>query len=680
MRSPGNVFFRRDNRMNKMIQDKHVAVLAMFLLFAGLAVVSGQDYVGSERCLVCHNGGIAVDRTGWRGSMHANGFSVPTGDSSMVDLYGVVADADQNGTDDFKDGLDLSTTEAFSAYGANAPVLGYNETDDEYTITIGDLTMPVKLTYGGSGLYKQRYVVKVPVTGGVFTAGHYVSPVQYDEKTHEYVAYHPENWYDSDNLPLFGTSSTAADVADAGRSFEKKCVGCHFTFTESISQNSDNEWVADAPDAGSSDTGPGVYDVDGDGTLDLINTGCERCHGPGGDHPGSDASATIINPDSLTTQQANDLCGFCHSRGHSVPNGTFSYPYFDTPGSMEDWEVGDAWGDYYADGGGYYPDGTHEGEIRNSKKHHQQYFDFYESSKPTFMWHEVRCYECHDVHNEVKHHIREEIVEEDSEGNELVIATENDNNTLCLACHATHGHFEALTKEMVADPVTYADTIAAVVSEHTNHEYDPDGTGESRCSKCHNPKTIKSAIYYDIHSHTFEPISPQKTLEYAMPNACAASCHRGIENGASPIFGTGADQSISAWDEAEDIALADTLLYYFGPGGIWWDVDQVLTIVPWVDGGIPEGYSLRQNYPNPFNPITTIPLELSTEGRVQVVLFNILGQELATVMNRYLAPGEYRILVNAEALPSGVYFYRMTVRVLEGDVAFEDQKKMVVLK
>lgn len=658
----------------------------MVLIMTCGTLLWAQSYVGPERCLQCHNNVGLGDKTGWRSSMHANGFTVPTGAHSLEDLYGVVADANQNGIDDFKDGLDLSTTDAFAAYGSNAPVLGYDNTTDTYTITIGSLTMPVMLTYGGSGLYKQRYVLKIPVSGGGYAASHYVSPIQYNEATHEYTTYHPEAWYtdpvNGDYTPVFDTSTTTADIAATTniqkRSFEKNCVGCHFTYV-TLSQSSDGEWVADAPDAGTNDTGNNVYDIDGDGTNDLVNTTCERCHGPGSDHANAPSSSNIVNPDSLTTQQANDLCGFCHSRGASAPNETFHYPYDDA--NMQDWEVGDAWSDYYINEGGFYPDGTHEGEKRSSKKHHQQYFDFYESSKPTFVYHEVRCSECHDVHNTVKHHIRETITEEDSLGNDLDIATENDNNTLCLACHATHGEFADLTKEMIADPVANADAIAATVSAHTHHDYDPAGSGESRCSKCHLPKTIKSAIYYDIHSHTFEPMSPQKTLEYGMPNACAASCHRGFENGTTPVFGTGADASLSDWTEAADVALADTLDHYFGPGGIWWDVDQILAVVEPVDGVMPTDYALMQNYPNPFNPTTTIPLNVKVEGRVKVVLYNLLGQEMATLLDRDLTPGQYRITVNASTLSSGIYFYRMTAKSYQSESPpFIAEKKMVVLK
>ena len=659
----------------------------IIILSCMFSMVFAQDYVGNEACLVCHNNVGLGDMTGWRTTMHANGFSAPIGANTMVDMTGIIADANENGTDDFMDGLslsDASITSSFSAYGANAPILGYDSSSDQYTVTIGDLTLPVFLTYGGSGLYKQRYIVKVPLADGSLSVSHYVSPVQYNEATHEYVGYHPEAWYadpaNGDYTPLFNASTVTVTniVASANtqkRNFEKQCVGCHFDHTV-MTETLDGEWIADAPDAGVNDIGSSVYDIDGDGTLDLINTSCERCHGPGSTHATSGVAEDIINPADLTAQQANDMCGFCHSRGSSYPNETFHFPYDDE--NMHDWEVGDSWADYYIDHGGYFGDGQNEGEAKSSKSHHQQYFDLYESSKPNYIYHQVTCYECHDVHNTEKHQIRTEIVQEDANGNDLAIATENDNNTLCLACHASHGDFATLTPEMIADPTTNASQIAEVVSGHTNHSYDPEN-GASRCSKCHMPKTIKSAVHYDIHSHTFEPMSPQKTLEYAMPNACAASCHRGIENGSTPLFGTGVDASFSDWSEAQDIALADTLLHYFGPEGQWWAIDQILAIVEPVSSTIPESFGLEQNYPNPFNPVTVIPMIIKENSNVELSLYDMLGKEVTKLVNEQMNAGEYKVTLHANGISSGVYFYRLVATTNNGH-QFVDQRKMILMK
>jgi len=75
----------------------------------------------------------------------------------------------------------------------------------------------------------------------------------------------------------------------------------------------------------------------------------------------------------------------------------------------------------------------------------------------------------------------------------------------------------------------------------------------------------------------------------------------------------------------------------------------------------PDEYGLEQNYPNPFNPVTTIPFRIKDAGRVQIKVYNILGQEVATIVDRHVNPGFYRESYNAARLGSGVYFYRMTV-------------------
>ena len=158
-------------------------------------------YVGSESCLGCHNGAIASDKSSWRTTLHANGYSEVLNDrNSMVLEKGIINDANQNGIDDFKDGLDLATTPNFAKYGANAPKLAYDSTNG-YTITIGNEVMRVYMTYGGSGLWKQRYALKIQTTSGE-SADFYISPVQYNEKTHEYVVYHGDAWYDGSDLPI----------------------------------------------------------------------------------------------------------------------------------------------------------------------------------------------------------------------------------------------------------------------------------------------------------------------------------------------------------------------------------------------------------------------------------------------------------------------------------------------
>ncbi len=648
--------------MNKLIQ-----VIVFILITTSIAFA--QTYVGPEKCLQCHNNVGMGDMTGWRTSMHANGYTVVLNDSlSMQDLYGMVNDYDGNGIDDFKDGLNFNNiSSAFDAYKPNAPILGYTD-DGGYTIAMGDVTHKVYMTYGGSGLYKQRYMMKVETSEG-YSNGYYVSPVQYNEKTDEYVVYHGSDWYKEDNTPKYTSASTLTDIAGNSRNIAKNCSGCHSNGLE-VWQDANQEWLmkgAPMQDDALYTGMVNVYDIDGDGNLDQINTTCERCHGPGSDHASTGDKTKIINPANLTADQANNLCGMCHSRGKSLPNNTFGFPFHDD--TLEGWEVGDMVADIYTDGGGYWGDKV--SETTSSSSHHQQFYDLYESSKPTYEFHQVTCFECHDVHNEVKHHIKTSVEETDSLGAPIMIATDNDNNTLCLSCHATHGDFEGISVEMVADYENNVDGIGAIVSDHSNHDYDPTGTGESRCTKCHNPKVAKSAVAYDIHAHTFEPIPPQKTKEFAMPNSCAVSCHRDIENGSDPIFNTGVDASLTDWTEASDIALADKLMEYYGPSGSWW---AHVVSVEKIDVEIPANFELSQNYPNPFNPTTTINFAIANESNVKIKVYDAVGQQVAVLVNNFVPAGNYQLSWDASSFTSGIYFYSM-----QAD-NFVQTKKMILLK
>jgi len=631
-----------------------------------------QTYVGPEKCLQCHNNASLGDMTGWRTSMHANGYSSVLDDThSMETSQGVVNDYDQNGVDDFKDGLNFNNiASAFDVYKPNAPILSYS-TSNGYAITIGEVTSKVYLTYGGSGLYKQRYGIKITTSEGE-TKGLYISPVQYNEKTHAYVVYHGSDWYDSNNLPKYNNNTKLADAVLNNRSLAKGCAGCHITGLQVTQDATTGEYLASG--AGVQDEGlyagkVNYFDIDGDGDLDQINTGCETCHGPGSEHAMTTDKTKIINPKNLTADQANNLCGMCHSRGKSLPNNTFSFPFHDD--TMQGWSVGDMVSDIYTDAGGYWGDKISDGPI-NSTQHHQQFLDFYRSSKPTYQYHQVKCYECHDVHNTTKHHIKTQVVEQDSLGADIIIATDNDDNTLCLSCHATHGAFADISVEMVADYANNIAGIGAIVSAHTNHPYDPTGTSTSRCSKCHMPKVGKSAVAYDMHSHTFEVIPPQKTKEFEMPNSCAASCHRSIENGASPLFNTGADASLTDWTEAADIALADKLMEYYGPTGSWWE--HTVVSVEKVKNYVPSEFMLSQNYPNPFNPTTNIDFAVTKQTEVNITIYNAIGQIVQVLVNDFVPTGSYKISWDASKQTSGVYFCRMTTD------SFTKTQKMILLK
>jgi len=89
---------------------------------------------------------------------------------------------------------------------------------------------------------------------------------------------------------------------------------------------------------------------------------------------------------------------------------------------------------------------------------------------------------------------------------------------------------------------------------------------------------------------------------------------------------------------------------------------------------LPQAYSLSQNYPNPFNPLTQIQYSIPRPGWVRLEVYNILGEKMATLVDRVQQPGNYRIGWDAGDLNSGIYFCRMEAG------SFTFTRRMILLK
>jgi predicted CXXCH cytochrome family protein len=303
-------------------------------------------------------------------------------------------------------------------------ILGDFETPSEVrTFTKDD----VVITIGNQ--WKQRYMTKIG-------DDYYILPAQYNLEDGTWTPYHPKDWRE--------------------RPWFVKCGGCHATGVDPVAK-----------------------------TVAEWGIGCEACHGPGSNHveaaeKGSrHAYSTIVNPGTIPTDAATQICGSCHNRGHD-PSGKYSWPvdYRATPSANLRL--------YYVSvtpeentPKSFWPSGE-------SKQHHQQFLDWQRSEHAKVG---VTCFTCHTVH---------------STGNKF--QTKMPGDQLCKSCH----------------------TAISPKAAHSIHTF-------GSCIGCHMPRTVKSAYAGDERSHTFRFLSPELSLEAApgaspreafkkQPNSCTG-CH-----------------------------------------------------------------------------------------------------------------------------------------------------------
>jgi len=103
-------------------------------------------------------------------------------------------------------------------------------------------------------------------------------------------------------------------------------------------------------------------------------------------------------------------------------------------------------------------------------------------------------------------------------------------------------------------------------------------------------------------------------------------------------------------------------------------VDSIVTSENNIAETLPVDYKLEQNYPNPFNPKTNISYSVKEKGFVTLKVYNLLGSEVATLVNENRESGKYELQWDASNYSSGVYFYKMTVN------NYSETKKMMVIK
>jgi plastocyanin len=190
-----------------------------------------------------------------------------------------------------------------------------------------------------------------------------------------------------------------------------------------------------------------------------------------------------------------------------------------------------------------------------------------------------------------------------------------------------------------------------------------------------------------VQDFTFTP----QTLTITVGDAVKWTNIQGIHNVvADDNSFTSGPPAPAPWEFIHTFTIAGSNPYYCephgGPGGQ--GMSGVITVqnpvgVP-ADDFIAGKFELNQNYPNPFNPATKIgfriadfPSELrpaGTSGFVSLKVFDVLGNEVATLVNEYKPAGVYEVEFDAQGLPSGMYLYKLQAG------SFVETKKMILLK
>ena len=556
---------KKDLKWSANVMTAQAATAKLQKMYTAAELQKGV-YIGSDFCLACHSG-----MSSYRDTNHASFLRRPLEKWSLVPGKGVIADYDNNGVDDFRQQLDFNTiASAFDKYKPNAPKLSVES--GTYYVTIGSMKMPLVFTVAGQrNGSAQRYVVRVPVTDTAtkMSTAVYFAPIQYAPAT-GWAAYSPAAWYDAANGPKFSAGISSASLVATGgpSSHTGNCVACHSTGIAGLSKTATGEVNAQLYTAVLLQADdPTLFDYNNDGQIELMNIGCEDCHGAGSWHIlGAGDKTKIVNPATLKPAEQAEICGRCHVTAKSVPTGLYSYPYNEATNTFwtpTDRKNGVPLSQYYQTMPGA-PNMWPDGITPNGGRPYNQYAI---SNHATFAPHVVGCPECHDPHHEGEGMlIREEM---DISATQTV-KTAVEDNTLCLSCHATHGPFASFTKQELAEALTgkaeAGAKIANAVSAHTKHPYAPTRMmGLSRCVDCHMTAA---------GGHTFKAISPADTVKYAdkggMANSCASGCHQNRVD----IFNFGVKGTGTTYGTAFDVKLAKELAKYFGEDGIWWNTKK----------------------------------------------------------------------------------------------------------
>ena len=159
---------------------------------------------------------------------------------------------------------------------------------------------------------------------------------------------------------------------------------------------------------------------------------------------------------------------------------------------------------------------------------------------------------------------------------------------------------------------------------------------------------------------------------FSTDNGTNWNTHSLITENAMPFFPSVAVSGSAVhvvWFDIRFIGLGvpEEIYYKYNPTGSITEVNEPINLLP-------NTFALSQNYPNPFNPSTVISYQLPVNSNLTIKVYDVLGTEVATLINEYKPVGSYEIEFNAGGLSSGIYFYKLTAG------SFSKINKMLLLK
>ncbi len=263
---------------------------------------------------------------------------------------------------------------------------------------------------------------------------------------------------------------------------------------------------------------------------------------------------------------------------------------------------------------------------------------------------------------------------------------DNSSNELGFVIQRKNGDSSSVASYSTIDTVAANATsfVDTTTSDTTKYTYRIYAYNVDTVSAFSNAFTYTTPLPVELTSFSADVVNGKIMISWGTAteiNNAGFSVERSIDNKnyseVAFVKGKGTSTEKSVYNFTDKSALSGK--YYYRLKQVDFDgTYQYLKSVE-VDMGIPKNYSLDQNYPNPFNPSTTIRFALPMNAKVNIRLYNTLGQEVANILNNEFSAGVHETVFNASNLSSGIYFYRLEARGADGSL-YTSTKRMLLLK